>query len=545
MKRKMIQLTTLTKRAVLAVLLSVAFCQAKAALFINEVSGNDKWIEIYNSGTTSVNLSGYKIIKIDETGLEADWTIQSATIPAGGFLSWRRNANGSFTWGISAKKDVTFKLFNTGGTLLDVFEIKNATTTFHSEGLSRTVGRKTDGAAELVIFRDGGSRGQANSTGTIQTPTPQSDRKKLYVNEVSGNGKWIEVYNAGSEEINLTDYSIQKIDEQGNVDNHFFEGNPKIAAGKFRSWKQYDVFSFTWGISGKKDVAFKIFDPNGTELDYFEIKESLYSEGLNRTVGRKTDGAAELVIFRDGGSRNTTNNEGTIQVPTPVNERKKICINEISGNEKWLEIYNNGTEEVDLTNYSIRKIDELKEVDNWFIPAGTKIAPKSFLSWEQDETIFPSDYDKTTHTTFTWGISARKDLTLRVYDPNGTQLDAFEVTMPDMNSEGDNRTVGRIPDATGSPKVLLIGTRGAENQNNISVDEVFNDNILKATVSEKTLYLSDDVTNVSIISLLGITVTSQSNSSGNTISLAAIPSGVYLVRLSNGKHQKIQKILLN
>ena len=540
----MTQLTSLTKRTVLAALLTFAFCQAKADLYINEVSGNDKWIEIYNDGTSSVNISGYTIEKTDEEDVKVSWIIPSGTtIAAGGFLSWARNATNSFTWGISAKKDVTFKLFNIGGTLLNTFEIKEATTTLHSEGLSRTVGRKTDGGSELIVFKTG-SRGKSNSTGTAQTPTPEGERKKLFVNEISGNEKWVEIYNAESEIINLSGYYLQKIDEVGEVDNLFFHEGATIKADSLRTWVQLDTWSFTWGISGKKDVAFKIFDPNGTELDYFEVKENLYSEGLFRTVGRKTDGADELVIFKNGGTRGKYNSAGTIQVPTPENERKKIYVNEISGNDKWLEICNAGTEEVDLTGYAIRKIDEFGAVDNWFIPAGTKIAPKGFLYWTQDETIYPAGFDKTTNFTFTWGISAQKDVAFKLFDQNGTELDYFEVREP-LYSFGDKKTVGRIPDATGDPKVLLVGTQGATNQNNISVDEVDIENELRANVSNKILYLSDNVTDVSIFSILGITVTSQNNLSGGVINLSALPSGVYLIKLSDGKHQKIQKIRLN
>ena len=547
--KKIMQFTLLSKRVALAALLVFTIYQAKAALFINEINGNDDWIEVYNDGAEAVDISRYVIQKVDELNVKSNFTIPMGTsIAAGSFKVWERNAANSFTWGISAKKMVTIKLISNTGAEVCALTITaaEAVSTLHSEGLNRTVGRETNGADKLVVFKNGGTKGTSNSGGSIQTPTPENERKKLYVNEISGNEKWVEIYNAEGEEIDLTTgYSLQKINEVGDVDNFFFEGGVKIAAGGYRSWKQLGPASFTWGISGKKDVAFKIFDPNGTELDYFEIRESLYSEGLSRTVGRETDGADKLVIFKSGGSRNKANSEGTVQVLTPEDQRKKIYVNEMSGNEKWLEICNAGDEEVDLTGYAITKIDENGSVDNWFIPNGTKIAAKGFLHWTQAIVIDPL-IDVTTYYTFTWGISPKKDVTFKISDQNGTELDRFEVTMPALFSEGQNQTVGRIPDATGALKVIANGgTPGAMNDPRFisnSVDTNI-DNAMSAFVENKMLYLSDNVTSVSIVSILGANAITQNNALGS-IDLSALPAGVYLVKMSNEKQQKVQKISL-
>ena len=543
------QFTHLTKRAALAALLVFTVYQAKADLFVNEISGNDKWIEIYNNSSDPVDLSGYTIQKVDEQGMKTNFTIPaSTTIAAGGFKVWEQNAANSFTWGISAKKAITIKLLNKTGIEISALAITEAeaVSTLHSEGLDRTVGREADGESKLVVFKSGGTRGASNNGGTVQIPTPENERKKLYVNEISGNEKWVEIYNAEGEEIDLTTgYSLQKIDEKGSVDNFFFEGGVKIAAGGYRSWKQLGPASFTWGISGKKDVAFKIFDPNGTELDYFEVRENLYSEGLSRTVGRITDGADQLVIFKNGGTRTQSNNGCDIQILTPENERKKIYVNEMSGNDKWLEICNAGNEEVDLTGYAITKIDETGSIDNWFIPEGTKIAAKSFLHWTQAIVVDPL-IDVTTYDTFTWGISAKKDVTFKISDQNGTELDRFEVTMPGMFSEGQSQTVGRIPDATG-PLVVIKngGTPGAMNDPGFisNKTETGIDNTMSAFVENETLYLSDNVTSVSIVSVLGANAITQANVSGS-VDLSALSAGVYLVKMSNEKQQKVQKISL-
>ena len=531
---------TFKKLGVLSLLLFLSL-QAKAAdLYINEISGNAKWIELYNSGSSQVNLSGYILQKIDELGIQQNWTIPSGTtIPAGGFVSWTQGTNQSttFTWGISGKKDVAFKLFTPNkAQQLDYFEVRES---LYSEGLQRTVGRRTNGGAELVIFKNGGTKGASNNTGTIQVATPAGERKKLYVNEISGNGKWVEIYNAENAEVDLTDYSIRKIDETGSFDNWFFPSGTKIGAKAFRAWTQdaynLDGSTFTWGISGKKDVAFKIFDNNGTELDYFEVRENLYSEGLSRTVGRETDGAAGLVIFKNEGTKAASNNTGTIQIPTPAGERKKLYVNEINGNENWLEVYNSEGAEVDLTGYSIRKIDETGSIDNWFFPSGTKIAGKGFRFWTQNINCIDG-------STFTWGISPKKDVAFKIFDANGTELDYFEVRS-DLYSEGGTQSVGRKNDGATILIIFAQGTPGASN-GNVSVTKPELDKDISAYADKGVLYLSGNVTSVSVISVLGITVLSQDGLSGGEIGAGHLPSGIYLVRISDGKQIKTQKIVL-
>ncbi len=149
-------------------------------IYVNEISGNDKWLEIYNDENEPVLLSGYKIRKIDEKGAAEDWNIPAGTtIAAKGYLTWtqdKNNADGStFKWGISPSKDVGFKLFDEEDVLLDFFDVK--VSTLNSEGLNRTVGRQTDASPTLILFANGGTKGTSNNTGIAYVPEP--DRPQL------------------------------------------------------------------------------------------------------------------------------------------------------------------------------------------------------------------------------------------------------------------------------------------------------------------------------------------------------------------------------
>ena len=388
---------------------------------------------------------------------------------------------------------------------------------------------------------------------TLLVFTVYQAKAALFVNEINGNDNnidWVEIYNNGADPVDLSGYTIEKTDELGMKTPFTIPAGSTIAAGGYKVWERNAASSFTWGISAKKAVTIKLLDKTGKELSALAITEAdvastLHSEGLDRTVGRETDGAGKLVVFRNGGTKEAANNGGIIQIPTPKSERKKLYVNEISGNEKWIEICNAGNEKVDLTGYAITKIDENGSIDNWFIPDGTEIAAKGFMHWTQAIVVDPL-IDVTTYHSFTWGISAKKDVTFKISDQNGTELNRFEVTMPDMFSEGQNQTVGRIPDATGSLVVIRNGgTPGAENApGSISTEgETGIDNAMSAFVENKTLYLSGNVTSVSIVSVLGANAITQNNVSGS-IDLSTLPAGVYLVKMLNKKQQKVQKINL-
>lgn len=142
--------------------------------------------------------------------------------------------------------------------------------------------------------------------------------KPISVNEISGNEKWMEIYNATETAIDLTGYRLQKIDEDGNTEDWLLPSETIIPAKGFLVYIQGVDASktFTWDISVTQDIAFKLFDSDGNELDYFEVNETLYSDGDEKTVGRKTDGVEELAVFLVG-TKGFSNDQGQL---SPIKE---------------------------------------------------------------------------------------------------------------------------------------------------------------------------------------------------------------------------------
>lgn len=91
-------------------------------VFLNELDGNSKFIEFYNTGAVDADISGYTLVKDDEKTIYV--APQGTVIPAKGFFVIEGNATdyaGGFTSGLSADKATKIELMDANGKSLDVF----------------------------------------------------------------------------------------------------------------------------------------------------------------------------------------------------------------------------------------------------------------------------------------------------------------------------------------------------------------------------------------------------------------------------------------
>ena len=106
-----------------------------SVLRLNELNGNDKFIEIYNAGADAINLNGVYIEKDGAQNWLADNTVK---IDAGGYVllySEDVTIEGAaqagypesltFHSGLSAKKNVRIQLFTPAGVSIDDFNLTN------------------------------------------------------------------------------------------------------------------------------------------------------------------------------------------------------------------------------------------------------------------------------------------------------------------------------------------------------------------------------------------------------------------------------------
>ena len=280
-------------------------------LFINEVNCGTKQFEIYNASSKAVDIAGY-VFKKDDAG---DWEVPAGkgSIPAKGFLVFTaKNPEPSEgpSFGLSGTKGFKLTMLK-DGEIVDEIDNSATVATFQTVPDGWSLSRKTDGGAEWVLV-EGGTMGFSNGAEPVV-------EIKLFVNEVSCGLKQFEIYNASSKDVDIAGYSFTKDDGdpwvvpagKGNIPAKGFivytAKNPDLNEGP------------SFGLSGTKGFKLCMYSSeapsaetlvdmidNSKDLDTFKTVED------SETIGRKTDGAAEIVLFSEG-TIGSSNNNGTVK----------------------------------------------------------------------------------------------------------------------------------------------------------------------------------------------------------------------------------------
>lgn len=316
------------------------------------------------------------------------------------------------------------------------------------------------------------------------------DYTKLVLNELSGAGedneKFWELYNTGSQEIDLAGVTINKDEELAWTG----AAGQKIPAKGFFAIvgaKGTTSDGFSSGFSAKKSVIVELYAPDGTRLDTFQRGEkgegAWGDQGLDNNKGswsRIPDGTGAFMITPNGTPGTANNDEGAEydydlvgngDAPEPAKEAN-VILNELCGNkipdgpQKYIELFNAGEGEGDLTGWTIRKYasdaTDVPEKYNicWTAPAGTKLAPGAYLVLEADQTD-PA-------LGFNAGLSAKKGVKFELVDAGGNVVDKFlrgEDSDPFMEPglpENKDASFSRVPDGTGD-WAYAVPTPGAAN----------------------------------------------------------------------------------
>ena len=214
----------------------------RVLVVVNEVESNGgvpgDWIELYNRGTTVVNLSGFVVKDNDDT--RTTTLPAGTTIVAGGFLVIEEAQLG---FGLGAADAA--RLFDPSGALVDSY-----TWTAHA---TTTYGRCPDGTGPF-------------STTAFATKAAANDcRSAIRINEVESNGgtpgDWIELYNAGSTVVDLSNFLVKDNDDTRTTR---LPAGTTIAPGGYYVIEE-DVLGFGLGAG---DAA-RVYDANGTLLDAY------------------------------------------------------------------------------------------------------------------------------------------------------------------------------------------------------------------------------------------------------------------------------------
>lgn len=270
-----------------------------SVLRLNELNGNDKFIEIFNAGENPINLRGVFIVKDDKI-TEPTWTAdETVNIEAGAYVllySEDVTIEGgpqagypeslTFHSGLSAKKNVRIQLFTPAGESIDDFNLVNIDANDPSLiPAPASYSRNSDGEWYYADATPGAANVDGETKllgleGGVTPPAPTPDYTNIVLNELNGDTKFIEIYNKGELELSINGWYIMKDDKTDPV--WTADATIVVPAHGYVLLYSEDVtgeggaqagyaenLTFHSGLSSKKTVRIALFMSDGTERDIF------------------------------------------------------------------------------------------------------------------------------------------------------------------------------------------------------------------------------------------------------------------------------------
>lgn len=155
-----------------------------------------------------------------------------------------------------------------------------------------------------------------------------------------------------------------------------------------------------------------------------------------------------------------------------------LVLNELSGADKYIELYNTSDKEVSLEGVYLVKYDSSKEggkSTTWTGKAGMKITAKGYVVLESSDLADPAEdgdpnyaYESANHV-FKGGLSGKKNVFIELYDAKDNKLSEFKRgdegagwnQVSGFNND-KKHTFSRVPDGTGD-WVYADPTKGQAN----------------------------------------------------------------------------------
>jgi hypothetical protein len=388
------------------------------------------WIEIYNASDITVNIGNFAIY--DNGGQSGDKPKlkipEGTTIPAKGFYVVVTDIGGDSGFGLSSGGEEVW-LENATGSIIDNVQ-------FPAMNTSQSYGRIPDGAQNWELLNTI-TKGQANSS---VTPDPTVLINEIFSRGTAEDPDWIEVYNDSNSEVNIEGWLIYDSGGNGGTKpKKAFPAGSIIPAKGFLVIVVDDADASGFGLSSNGEEVW-LEKPGGTLADQVVFPALAETE----SYGRYPDGTANWQVLP------------TVTKGAPnsnvMPEEGRIVMNEIysrgtTENPDWIEIYNDGNNEKDISGWLIYDSGgnggtKPKKA----FPAGSIIPAKGFL------VIVVDDADASG-----FGLSSNGE-EVWLEDANSTIID--QVVFPAM---AETQSYGRKPDGSANWQLLEVITRGSSN----------------------------------------------------------------------------------
>ena len=389
-------------------------------LYINEIyPSSPGWIELYNSTDNSIDVSGF-IIQSNKGPTEEYTFPQGTSIGKNSFLVINEEVNFKFT--INAEDGDKISLADKSRVELDEVSMP----TIDGE---KSYARNEDGANVWGIS-DNPTKGISNSS--TPEPEPEPTDLKLYINEVySSNPDWIELYNAYDEEIDISGFILQ--DDKGEAEESVIRDEIKIPAKSYLVLEENTDFVF--GLSSSNGDQLILLDKNRVQIDMVIIPVMV----SGKSYGRSTDGGDEWIVFEKPtkGLDNTTEIEDDPAIPVDPEAFVSLILNEICGEQKYVEIYNKGNEEISLYGIKLERNEGSSKytfITTDVIPAG---AYRLILFNGYETTL--EENEAYVGWTVDSGISDQQTLSVQLITTDGSIINSFQRGVEPWGTTGAQR----------------------------------------------------------------------------------------------------------
>ncbi len=415
----------------------------------------DDWIELYNNGSSSIDLGGY-YLSDDSTDI-TQWQFPTGTVIAANdyLIIWAdndENQTGLHTnFKLSASgEDIV--LADAAGVILDYL-------TFPSQVTDMSYGRYPNGTGSFQSMPASCNAENISAVVVVSDVVINEFMASNATTVTDPDGEyedWIELYNNGSSAIDLSGYFLA--DDAGDLALFEFPTGTSIAAGDYLIvWADKDTlqsgYHANFKLSSSGETIYFV-DPTGIVLD--EVSYAAQLEDFS--YGRYPNGT--------GSFQSMTPSYNDVNTSLLIATADNVVINEFMASnsttaadqngeyDDWIEFFNNDSSSVDLGGYFLS--DDSTDVTQWQFPAGTVIGANDYLIVWAD-----NDENQTgLHTNFKLSASGEAVI---LSDTSGTIIDQISFATQVTDS-----TFGRYPNGTGDFE-MMFPTYNAENIQSIQI----------------------------------------------------------------------------
>lgn len=344
----------------------------EGGLVINEINSSPAdYVELMNTSEKELDISGYEI---RDNSDDHRWQfLEVTTIAPGQIIAVEADTigncyndttdsyeRGEFQEPIGIGSGDSIRLYDGSGQLIDQYSWTEHAS-YDGDEAAASLGRYPDGTGSFVLMKE--TPGQAN-----QWYVPE-----LVINEIESDGDttdWVEVYNAGNTDIDISGYYLLDNDPVGHADE-----TVPVTEGTVLAPGEYYVFDqnkdFTFGLGNGDTVT--IFSKGGAVVASYE-----YASHANGVYARIPDGTGDFVDF----ASSTKGKANIVINPVVLNE---IQSNDPNGGADWIELANPTAEALDVSGLVIK---DDKDDHGYTVPDGTVIPANGFIVIYEDDLGF-------------------------------------------------------------------------------------------------------------------------------------------------------------